>query len=271
MLDNLDEFIAACRAKHEFLSQYETVPTIVAGDLYCGQCGGPRRVRVVRLWTNAVEGAGQGLNYEQWADPIAKQLTPSLFLLVCLQCSAQFAALIYASPQGPALAILPDHYGGLSTAHTPDGVGYYLDQAHRSRSVGANSAAISMFRAALEFILFEQGFTARMLGPKIAELEAAIAGRTAPKWAMDLDAQFLKIIKRLGDGSIHPNDGDIARQAAFDTVLLIAVDTTFAELLFSIYERQHDQGERLNQLKAALDVLEATPQPAATAQTQATA
>jgi hypothetical protein len=87
------------------------------------------------------------------------------------QRSSTSAALVYNGPQGPALAVLPDHDGGPSTPHTPKGVAYYLDQAHRATSVGANSAAIAMFRAALEFTLYGPGFTARMLGPKIAELD----------------------------------------------------------------------------------------------------
>jgi hypothetical protein len=42
----------------------------------------------------------------------------------------------------------------------------------------------------------------------------------------------------------------------------MALDATFSELLFAIYERQHDQGQRLQQLKAALSLLDA-PQAAA--------
>jgi hypothetical protein len=234
---------------------------ILAGDLYCGKCGGPRRVQITRLWSRAVEG-GRGLSYESWAGTVAEQMMPSLFRLACVQCSAGFSAVIYQSPTGPALAILPDHYGGLSTPRTPLEVGYYLDQAHRSRSVGANSAAVAMFRAALEAILYREGYQKRMLGPKIGELEAAIKDGSARKWARDLNTEFLKVIKRLGDGGIHPNDGKIETQAALDSALLIAMDVTFAELIFSIYEQEHDQGERLATLNAALDLLDGKTAPA---------
>ena len=38
-----------------------------------------------------------------------------------------------------------------------------------------------MYRAAVEQILMDQGYTVRMLGPKIGALEKAIAAETAPK------------------------------------------------------------------------------------------
>ena len=120
-----------------------------------------------------------------------------------------------------------------------------------------------MFRAALEFMLYKAGYQQRMLGPKIGQLEAAINDGTAPRWARDLDTNFLKIIKKLGDSGIHPNDGNIEAQAAFDTVLLIALDATFAELIYAIYEQEHDKGDRLATLNAALAVLEGRTAPAA--------
>lgn len=266
VLDDLNEFVAACLSDLNFMSVYDdAITTLVAGDLYCGRCGGPRRVEIERLWSMPVEGRRSGLDYGNHSRPVAEQLVPSLFHLTCVQCSGQFSAVVYMSPQGPALAVLPDHYGGLSTPHTPPEVGYYLDQAHRSRSVGANSAAVAMFRSALEFILYKAGYEKRMLGPKIGELEEAIKDGTAQKWARDLDTNFLRIIKKLGDGGIHPNDGNIEVQAAFDTALLIALDVTFAELIFSIYEQEHDKGERLATLTAALDILDGTTAPAETA------
>jgi hypothetical protein len=94
---------------------------------------------------------------------------------------------------------LPSTYGGLSTPNTPPPVAYYLDQAHRARSVGALSAAAAMYRAALDQILFEQGFTEGTLGPKIGALEKA-----NPRWLANLDPAYLTVIKQIGDGAITP-------------------------------------------------------------------
>jgi hypothetical protein len=112
-------------------------------------------------------------------DPrVLDSLTPSLFRLACVQCDAGFTLMIYAGGSGPSLAVLPSVGGGLATPNTPAGVRYYLDQAARAHSVGGNSAAVAMFRAALELLLLDQGYKDRMLGPKLQALEKDItAGR----------------------------------------------------------------------------------------------
>ena len=164
-----------------------------AGILHCPTCGDSRRMH---LWAR--------LKTNHWTEP------PVLATLTCVQCDTIFTAVLYQSPEGKGLAILPSTYGGLTTPHTPAGVAYYLDQAQRSQSVGANSAAVAMFRAALDHLLFEQGFKKGMCGQKLAELEGAVKAGAAPKWANELDAEFLTVMKQLGDGAIHPNDGKIS-------------------------------------------------------------
>ena len=59
--------------------------------------------------------------------------------------------------------VLPNRTGGLAMPNTPEGVAFYLDQAAKSHSVGANSAAIAMYRGALEHLLFQQGYKTGML------------------------------------------------------------------------------------------------------------
>jgi hypothetical protein len=177
---------------------------------------------------------------------------PLLTTLHCVQCDTIFTTVLYQGPGGPALAVLPSTHGGLTTPHTPAGVGYYLDQAQRAHAVGANSAAVAMFRGALEHLLFEQGFKTGMCGKKLLDLEAAIKAGTAPKWASELDTEFLEVMKQLGDGSIHPNDGDIKRQQVLDSELIAKVGHTFQMLLFLIYEVPLKKADRLAALKAAV-------------------
>jgi hypothetical protein len=141
--------------------------------------------------------------------------------------------------------------GGLTTPHTPEGVAYYLDQAFRAQSVAAHSAAVAMYRAALEQLLFEQGFQRGMLREKIAALEKAVEAGTAPRWANDLDAEYLKVMKDLGNIAIHPNDGDIGRQGALDHDLIAHIMATFSELLASVYEEPILRESRLKALNAA--------------------
>jgi hypothetical protein len=244
MLDNIRDFEKAIRS-HGLLEAF------VAGDLYCPPCGGPRRVAITFLYEPRSRRA-LGLNL---AGDVLEQLTPSLLLFVCLQCETKFIAVLYPGPDGPALAVLPSCRGGLTTPRTPPGVAFYLDQAHKAESVGAYSAAVAMFRGALEHLLFEQGHKTGMLNAKLTKLEADVQSRSAPKWALELDTAFLQVLKDLGNGSIHPNDGDVTKQAALDGDLLVRVKEVFLYLLFLVYEAPHQKAAALAALQAKAQIL----------------
>jgi len=100
--------------------------------------------------------------------------------------------------------------------------------------------------------LFEQGFRQGMCGQKIAALEAAVQNKTAPKWAYELDAEFLTVMKKLGDGAIHPGDGNVDAQKVLDAGLLVQLSHTFQMLLFLICELPHEKQRRLDGLKAGI-------------------
>jgi len=173
---------------------------------------------------------------------------PLMFQYQCFQCEAPFTAVVYRQSGELSLAVLPGVRGGLRTAHTPDGVAFYLDQAQQARSVGANSAAVAMYRGALEHLLFEQGFRKGMLAIKIAELQKKIDAGDAPEWATYLNTRFLVVLKDLGNGAIHPNDGNVAKQATFDRECFNDISVAFLELLNLVYEREHETNERLGRL-----------------------
>jgi hypothetical protein len=178
-----------------------------------------------------------------------------LCTLDCVQCSTRHAALKHEGPNSSDLVVLSNSYGGLSTPHTPASVAYYLEQAHRSRTIGANSAALAMFRAALEQLLYQQGFTDGMLDRKIRDLEAGITSGRSPIWARELDTEYLRILKELGNGAIHTNGGDITKQANIDTKLVAAVEATFSGLLLLVYEIPHLKAARLQDMKAKAALL----------------
>ena len=135
------------------------------------------------------------------------------------------------------MAILPSCNGGVVTPNTPSEVSYYLDQAYRAKSVGANSACIAMYRGALDQLLHQQGYISGMLGSKLGKLEKDIKDGKAPVWAEDIDIKYLSYLNALGNGSIHPNDGDIDKQKELDNQLIEVVDVVFTMLLDSIYEK----------------------------------
>lgn len=151
--------------------------------------------------------------------------------------------------------MLPSCAGSLSMANTPKGVEFYLDQVAKSHALGANSAAIAMYRGALEHLLFDQGYTKGMLNTKIQQLEADIHGGTAKSWAAQLETEYLAVMKDLGNGSIHPNDGDISKQKILDNELLSRVQVMMTGLLYSVYEAPVHRNANLTALKNAASAL----------------
>jgi len=178
---------------------------------------------------------------------LRSDLAPALFSLECRECAALALLVIAERTTGVQAIVLHELVGGISSPHSPDSVRYFLDQAHRSRTMGALSAALAMYRAALEHLLLDQGFEQRMLGPKIQALEAAVGGGTAPPWARDLDPAYLTLIKDLGNASLHSNEGSVKSHEELDTSLVWQVDGLFLEILDAAYERPARSRTRLEE------------------------
>lgn len=250
MLDRIDDLVQALKSNPGLFVNRGVART---GSLYCPTCGDERRMGIVVL--NAPPDLATAARNGFLGAQKITEFVPSLILLACVQCETRFTCVIYDAPDGPDAVILPSVRGGLTTPHTPEGVAYYLDQAHRAEVVGARSAAIAMYRGALEHLLFEQGYKTGMLGKKLEALESAVGKGAAPKWAADLDTEFLAVLKDLGNGSIHPNDGDVTKQSVLDEELLRKVRQTFLMLLFLVYEAPHKKQEHLAALKTKAQIL----------------
>ena len=193
--------LALLRHDSAYVTDGQGLPTTPDGT-YCPSCGATRRMEVAVL--------DEHFHGEVEFTP---DKLPFLGLLGCRQCHERIIVLAYVGPSGVEVVALPSSYGGLSTPLTPAPVAYYLDQAQRAQSIGALSAAVAMYRAALEQLLFEQGYRDGMLKAKI---DALVADTDPPKWVRDLDPEYLTVIKDLGNAAIHPNDGDITKQRALD-------------------------------------------------------
>ncbi|WCB95420.1 DNA binding protein [Baekduia alba] len=216
---------------------------------FCPSCGDTRRMGVYALFRagREVTRVTSGTVAEENDMSIPGNL-PSVFRLTCVQCQAAMIVVAYVSPDGPQVVALPSTYGGLSTPNSPKGVGHYLDQAERALAVGAFTAAMTMYRAALEQILLDQGYKARMLGPKIKELET---DPNPPRWFRDLDPGFLDVIRKLGNLATHAGDGNIDEQKKLDKTLIAEVRALFVELLDDIYEAPARRRARLATLQQA--------------------
>jgi hypothetical protein len=217
---------------------------------YCHRCGDFRRMNLVALfwqerWAKGVIPTVHG----PMSESATERPVPSLFVATCLQCESRLSLVVYQGPEGARLVALPETYGGLSTPNTPDGIKYYLDQAERANSVGALSAAIVMYRSALEHLLHEQGFTEGMVGKRLEALQNAT---NPPPWRDQLHPDYLKVVNALANAAVHANNGDVSQQEEiFREQLLREVRELFAELLDLVYERQAKTASRLARLQAA--------------------
>jgi hypothetical protein len=265
VLNDLDDFLAICVENAGAFSHLGgkgyVSSSFAAGDLYCPGCGDLRRM-TIRPLSPLRSTYTMGLNLaDKSREGIASQLAPAVLSLACLQDGTRFTAVLFKGPEDYELAIFAMVRGGLSTPHTPTPVAYYLDQAQRAQSAAANSAALAMYRAALEAILYEQGYTMKMLGPKLGALEMAIKESTAPKWAIDLNTEFLSVINGLAIEAIHPGETDVQKQEILDRELLIQLEVTMTELLRIVYENEHETNARLKALKSARAAFKADAVP----------
>jgi hypothetical protein len=113
------------------------------GYLYCGTCGGRRRMRTRVLYSHGRDAKGGDIDPSSSGDGdfnkgLLLDVGPALLIAECLQCQAEFTVVIFHRQGGePGIAVLPGSHGGLGTPHTPPQVTYYLDQAQLAQSVGA--------------------------------------------------------------------------------------------------------------------------------------
>ena len=117
-----------------------------------------------------------------------------------------------------------------------------------------------MYRAALDQLLFHEGYTDGTLGVKIRELGEA---DPAPSWYAELDSAYLEVINWIGSGAIHPNDGDVDRQKLIDRGITEAVDALFTEILDLVYERPEQKKERLSTVRRVAEHLKRDARPRA--------
>jgi hypothetical protein len=245
-LANVDDFARAIW-QFSYANDVGKMGITNANGMYCVRCGGTRRMVIRRIHWMGDADTERAL-FEKSAG--AKPGTPGLFAVSCTQCQLRHDVLVHLGPDGPEIAVFSAERGGFSTPNTPPSVKYYLDQAHRSESVGATSAAVTMYRSALEMLLYDQGYTNGMLDQKIKDLSA---DTKAPAWRDRIDSEYLDVMKKLGNKAVHPNDGDVEKQKVLDRSLLQQLRTVFEELLDQVYERPAIEAARKAKLSAAAE------------------
>ena len=64
-----------------------------------------------------------------------------------------------------------------------------------------------------------------------------INNKKAPKWAYSIPKNILEVIKKLGNESIHTNDGNLSIQDKMDIDLIHKIDLAFKYILEIAYEQ----------------------------------
>lgn len=207
-----------------------------AYNLHCNACGGMRRMTVFAGALKVPE-----------LEP-GQLLMPRIMEARCPDCASFLWFVVHERDGQIEVATLSEqpNNGRLPTA--PAGVRYYMDQADRALSFAAYSAAAAMYRATLEHVLHEQGFTTGTLGKRLSDL---LAAASPPAWLARLTPDMLSLINKVGNGAIHANDGDIERQAVLDLELCRLLRDCVGDIVFDIYERERFEAERIASLQAA--------------------
>jgi len=235
-----------------YISEFRRPSAWVSQDrLYCPACAKDRKVEIkilvhtgplTRLARNKPKSTKQFIDSSEYG--------PSLLVFTCKQCELKLNCFIldesFDAKQITKMMLFPSKAGGLSTLHTPAEVKHFVDEAYKCQNVGANGAAVEMYRVALEQLLHEQGYETGLLNAKIKTLEEERASGKAKPWAMDLDIDMLHVLRKLGNQVAHPNND--AALSAIDVNALIGVQEIFQFLLADIYERPKDEEELLSSL-----------------------
>jgi len=253
MIDNIDEFVSVL---NKYLKT-DSIINMTDEHLFCTKCNGNRRVSISTIIPISTKQLGELPHSFDVLD--VPKSTPGLFNIKCLDCREFYTVLFYWHKKKPTMIVLPSYPADAGTPNTDEDVKYYLDQAYRSQFFGANSAAVAMYRSALEMLLFKKGYKMRMLGPKVEKLEKDRKAGTAKKWAMELNPYEIKLIKKLAESAIHPNDGDTSKQSVFNDKVLNGIKTIFKELLYKVYEKEKEEKENLQILEEAEKALEPDP------------
>jgi hypothetical protein len=123
-----------------------------------------------------------------------------VFKIRCAICRQESILIFFSEKEKyKVISIFPEG-DCADKKNIPPEVGYYITQAERSRSVGANSAALVMYRSAIEHILWQNGYdssSGRLLGERIGKLKRDIENDLIPQWAKRIEMDYLDIIVRL--------------------------------------------------------------------------
>lgn len=246
-----------------------TPPAWDAGELgefdgtFCTKCGDFRRMRLTAADTRA---RGLGPRSLRWSRRVIDELAvdrdfqvdidaatladsigtpPPVFTAQCLQCRTTMSLVVDAGPP-TEVVVLGAGAQGVATPNAPEIVRFYLDQAYRARSHGAATAAIAMYRSALEAFLDHQQFPGRTLA---AQIDGAV--KASPPWIEHLDDQLMHALRKLGNAAVHPGECDPPALEAQYRELVPDIEHLFLDVLTEVYEIPAQRAARRARIRGA--------------------
>lgn len=226
------------------------------GTMYCPRCSDYSGMKLERLHFERTVGQEivKDLTREDTIGMVPRPKLPgysdpSLLRLDCVNCRNVFYGMIYKAETGPTVVFFSIRGGGVATPNTPDLVKYYLEQAYKAQAATAYSAALAMYRAAMEQLLEHKGFEGR-LSAKLAKLTKEIQDGVAPTWAKRLNTQTLSVIKDICNSHVHASE--LTNLLGLDAPFMSKIQRTFSTLLSIAYEQETRQAVAKAKLDAAL-------------------
>ncbi len=218
-------------------SRFEIIPVkVTINESYDGR---PRAKSI----QNGYDGRWENLSDKQ------NRFQGSLFIYKCTTCEKVGRGLVQEINGRFVLLNFFSKNSSVASRNCPESVRYYLEQAASCYSVKAYSATLAMFRTALDAVLYEAGYKDGMVGQKINKLESDIRETKAPKWATDLNIEFMKILKNLGNSSLHISKDDISAEKSITDSDIKQCELALSRLLYFVYEKDASEQDHLTALR----------------------
>lgn len=208
---NLDDASRVASDIRKFRELADAARFLSGRRLFCSRC-----VDLVEVEVQALYAGGDIPDAGQHAGPPLAPLplrSPSLFAYRCKRCARTWYALLAIAPpesqtdelyplRRSRLVLLPVTPALTSQSVDPE-ANFYFREAETARYAGAHTAAMAMYRSAVEAFLGSIGFQDRSLDHRIAAFEAARANGTLPADLQQLPQPALNAVRIIGNFAVH--------------------------------------------------------------------
>lgn len=174
--------------------------------------------------------------------------SPNALKCKCRQCHHDIIMINHLVDNVSKISTIYDVMNYDMCSLIPKSVNYYMGQAFMCKSVGANSAALAMYRSALEWVLEDKGYKNGTLNDKIE-----LFNNKPPENVGHIDIKYMTVIRKLGNKSVHSNDDNIDLQYSLDDAFVNDVGLTMEMIIEAIYVIPDKNEKRLLKISSRVD------------------